>query len=176
MVEEVSSDSDKEVFQKAPILALDSLNKVQRAAQQHPGVLTNSAVIKMSEFLGTSVGASSSIERMRILPDPVVNTYLLTAFLQRYSEQMVGMRTVREMKTLAVCMDFLLTGHVLQALDVLTQRFKALELSVTQTWAHARHVELLPPQDVSVLSQAEVRLALQEERAERKTWAQRDRQ
>eukprot|EP00971_Amphidinium_carterae_P224016 4445180-Amphidinium_carterae.1 len=92
-VEEVSSDSIKEVFHKTPTLALDSLNQAQRAALQHPGLLTNSALVKMSEFLGTRIGASSSVEQHPILPDPIVNTYLLTAFLQRYNEQLVGMRT-----------------------------------------------------------------------------------
>eukprot|EP00971_Amphidinium_carterae_P255302 5068234-Amphidinium_carterae.1 len=35
---------------KAPILALESLNQVQRAAQQHPGLLTNSALVKCQSF------------------------------------------------------------------------------------------------------------------------------
>eukprot|EP00971_Amphidinium_carterae_P295975 5878690-Amphidinium_carterae.1 len=72
--------------------------------------------------------ATESVDRQPILPDPVVNAYLLTAFLQRHNEQLVGMITVHGMKTLAVCMDiFLLAGRVLPVLDVMTQRFKAFQ-------------------------------------------------
>ena len=65
---------------------------------------------------------------------PRVLTYLETVFNQRYGKDAVGLRTSREMRTIAESIDAL----VLRAGDLLIQRFKALETSVVDgTWSRA---------------------------------------
>ena len=77
----------------------------------------------------------------------------------------MGIRTARELKTIALTLDHLCSGKVLEGMDVLSQRFKALEIAtLQQKWDVARWVELLPPQDVSSSSRAELHQARSEER------------
>ena len=68
----------------------------------------------------------------------------------------VGLRTSREMRTIAESIDALMEGNVLRAGDLLIQRFKALETSVIDgTWSRARHHELIPEEGVGLASAGE---------------------
>ena len=54
------------------------------------------------------------------------------------------------MRTIAEAVDALLTGDVVRASDVLISRFSAVELATTsKQWNVAKHLELIPSQDVS---------------------------
>ena len=87
------------------------------------------------------------------------NRYLHTIFFQRFGRREVGLRTVRELETLAVALDQLVSGALPQACDTLVQRWKALECSVgEQGWSVARHMELIPSADVSLATESERRL------------------
>ena len=87
---------------------------------------------------------------------PRVLAYLETVFNQRYGKDAVGLRTSREMRTLAETIDALMEGDALRAGDLLIQRFKALETSVVDgTWSRARHHELIPEEGVALASAAE---------------------
>ena len=80
-----------------------------------------------------------------ISDQPRVLAYLETVFNQRYGKDAVGLRTSREMRTIAESIDALMEGDVLRAGDLLVQRFKALETSVIDgTWARARHGLSMP--------------------------------
>jgi len=117
----------------------------------------------MQRYLGSREGAASSEQSPRVL------NYLETVFNQRYSRDAVGLRTAREMRTLAEALDAMITGDSARAGDLLIQRFKALETSVMDgNWTMARHHELIPEEGVGLASDAErglaVRLELQRKR------------
>ena len=59
-------------------------------------------------------------------------------------------RNRKEMRTIAEAVDSMLMGDLARAADILISRFSAVELaSTTKHWNVARHLELIPPQDVS---------------------------
>ena len=97
-----------------------------------------------------------SREKAEISDQPRVLPYLETVFYQRCGKDAVGLRTSREMRTIAESIDALMEGDVLRAGDLLIQRFKALETSVIDgTWTRARHHELIPEEGVGLASAAE---------------------
>ena len=122
-------------------------------ARRHPGVLLDRALQEMQRYL-TPLGGAAGND-----PEPgKINQYLLSVFFQRHSQEAIGLRTCRELRTLAECLDALLAGNLPRVGDILIQRFKALETSVADGgWTIARHLELLP--------QAEVGLSTDRERA-----------
>ena len=68
-----------------------------------------------------------------------------TLFAQN-SAASVGMRNTREIQTVSWALDLLVMGELAQLGDVLMQRYKALEASVSDGgWHLARHYELIPP-------------------------------
>ena len=101
-----------------------------------------------------------------VLP-PVVQAYLSTVYLPTHPESQIGFRSAREMRTLAMSINLLLGGHVLHGLDVLLQRFKALELAAEQgIWSQARWLEVIPTSDVSSWSREDLRSAMREKELE----------
>ena len=58
-----------------------------------------------------------------IADQPRVLACLETVFNQRYGKDAVGLRTSREMRTIAESIDALMEGAVLRAGDLLIQRF-----------------------------------------------------
>ena len=66
----------------------------------------------------------------------VVQTYMSEVLMPSLSKDF-GMRSEREMRTLAMAMDLLLDGHLPEALDFLMCRFQALELSASQGWSQS---------------------------------------
>ena len=75
---------------------------------------------------------------------------------------------LRRMRTLATAIDHLAKGRTLRALDLLVQRMKAEEMAQEESaWSNAQWPELLPRTEVSMTSDAERRLAGQEEKKER---------
>ena len=67
-----------------------------------------------------------------------------------------GVRSHREMVTLAMTIDELLGGRIMHALDLLLQRFKAIEASFEEGgWQTARHLELIPGGGAGLLREDE---------------------
>ena len=131
-------------------------------ARRSPGQLLAEALTSMQRFLGTREGAMAS-ETPRVL------TYLETVFNQRFSRESVGIRTSREMRTIAEALDALIAGNGTRTGDLLIQRFKALEASVVEgSWATARHHELIPEDGVGIASIAEKTLTTRLEAERRK--------
>jgi hypothetical protein len=80
---------------------------------------------------------------------PIVTSYL-TAILQPALGKDFHARNRQEMRTIAEAVDALLIGDLARASDILISRFSAVELaSTSKHWNVARHLELIPPQDVS---------------------------
>ena len=58
----------------------------------------------------------------------------------------VGIRNQSELTTLAMAIDYMLEGDYVKTLDLLIQRFKAVEVSLGENgWHMAKHLELIPP-------------------------------
>ena len=145
---EENEDSLEQHFLAAPARACQDLN-IQ--ARRFPGRFLADALSTMQRFLGSRVGAGTTSEEL-----PRVLTYLETVFNQRYTKECVGIRTAREMRTLAEAIDSLLEGDNMRTADILIQRFKAVETSVSDgSWSLARHLELIPEEGVGLTSPAE---------------------
>jgi len=64
--------------------------------------------------------------------------------------QHMGVRTIREMRTLAEGLDAIIRGEPAKAGDILMQRFRAAEMAVSDGhWTLAQHLELIPETTVS---------------------------
>ena len=59
--------------------------------------------------------------------EPIVTAYLTLVLEVSREAERAGLRNLRELRTLAKCLDLLLSGQVAQAADALMQRFKAVE-------------------------------------------------
>ena len=78
-------------------------------------------------------------------------SYLTSVLLPSAAD--MTLRNNRELRTLAEILDLLALGRVLEAGDVVAQRFRAVELASAEgTWQLARHLELIPEARVSVTS------------------------
>ena len=86
------------------------------------------------------------------IPDPVL--------FNKYPPGDVPIRTMRELRTVAAVIDYVVNNDPLRALDVLVQRFKALELShEQQSWAQASQLELILSDQTSAVFRQEVKAA-----------------
>lgn len=97
------------------------------------------------EPLRRSSGDVESDENVRRL----VTMYFTTA-LQQNVRTGLSVRMAGEMRTLADARDWLLSGDVAEAGDILTQHFRALETAVADgSWDLARPFEVIPSSAVS---------------------------
>ncbi len=78
----------------------------------------------------------------------------------------MGRRGERELRTLSLAIDFLVSGEVARAADLLMQRFKAVELAAVSEagWQVAQHLELIPSSEVTATGEDELRSAARFER------------
>lgn len=108
-------------------------------ARRNPGLLLRSALEEIRGYLGSRGGVGSLTEAPKFL------AYLDTVLNQRGGKGGIGLRTSRELRTIAEGLDALLSGDQVRAADLLVQRFKALEASIIDgNWSVARHMELIP--------------------------------
>ena len=137
---------------------------VWRLAQKKPGQLTKVALNEMTRYLADRQEAGE-IELMgpkwrgqRVL------AYLNQIMFVTHPPAKIGIRTARELQTLAIALDHLLTGQLPQATDILIQRLKALESSLQEGgWHTAKHLEIIPPQVASLTREDERELAAKNE-------------
>ena len=145
------SSSDGSDFQKAPSKSTKSSQlKLLSYSRKYPGRLASRMLLKMSQATARGLeGASKS------KTPPVAMNHLLTV-LQPTLQSQLGMRTLREMKTLAQCLDWLAQGQVGRGADLLSQRIKALERATVEShWNSAQFLELLPPESSTLLERDE---------------------
>ena len=75
---------------------------------------------------------------------PVARGYMSQIFLGKYPESSIRLRNLREMRTLTTVLDLLASNQILQAMDIVSQRIKSVELFVTQGhWAQGSLLELV---------------------------------
>ena len=99
----------------------------------------------------------------------VVRAYLITNFFAARSEAAVGLRNARELKTISAIIEAILQGRILTALDIATQRLKAIEVSIEEgSWTNARWLELIPVESAGVYDRSDLREARREEEMDRR--------
>ena len=111
--------------------------------ERRPGLLANMTLQRYQEILNRSTGGEA-INVTEVTLPAVARAYLARVYFQRHHPSMLGVRTSREMQTLATLIDYLCQNDPLRALDVAIQRQKALELQYIQgNWIQAQQLELL---------------------------------
>ena len=113
-----------------------------KEAQRTPGKFVWSALKQMSDQMGSFGIDMDDPKSLRF------QQYLGVILKNRCSQAQMGIRNSRELETLSMVLDHLLSGRVVQALDTLTQRFRAIEhVLATGSWSSAAHLELLKPHE-----------------------------
>ena len=135
--------------------------RLLRAHQRTPGALAQQVLEDMTELLGQRTIA----EREPF--QPIATTFLLTVLFNLHHPREIGVRAERELRTLCMAIDCILRGEPEAGLDVLAQRVKAIERSVTdQGWQTARWLELIPTGSSLLVRRDEARAAIAESTAE----------
>ena len=140
-----SSGSEKD-FRVASSREVD----LMALSQRDPGCLLRSALREMKKYLA----ARGEANKEDLTTGRVVS-YLHQILMPQYPK--AGLRSQRELVTLATGLDMLLEGDLGRLGDLLVQRFKAIEasLSADGNWSVARHQELIPTQ-ASLSTKAEL--------------------
>ena len=152
-----SSSSESSHFQSAPARGGD----LWRIAQKKPGQLATRSLNEMIRFLaerseGGAEGPTWAGQK--------VLAYLNQVVLVNHPPSKIGPRSHRELVTLAMSVDEILSGNLKKALDLLLQRFKALETSLLDGgWHTARHLELIPAASASLTTENERHIAAKAE-------------
>ena len=153
-----SSTSDSAVFQSS--LARGG-NEVWKTHVKYPGQLTQTALLEMTKYLSDRTEVDQGEE---VWAHQKVVAYLNQIFLAAHPVSKIGLRTARELQTLATTLDLLLGGRLPEATDLLIQRFKALEASQADGgWATARHLELIPSSSAGLAREEEKAMAAKAE-------------
>ena len=99
---------------------------------------------------------------------PVVLSYLTSVLLPAASGQM-SLRSERELRSLAMAIDYLLTGETVKAADLLIRRFQEVETAHADgNWTMARHSEVLPEGRVASITAKQREQIIKTEAAEAK--------
>ena len=155
--------SSRSVFWGARLGAGDpGLSKLAEWADQNEGVLTARLLQRMADALGRD-GKRRSWD---ITSTPAVaNSYVLQVVQTTFSS--LGGRNQKELLTLAEALDRMASGDYVRAADVLSQRFKAIEMVLHDgEWSRASHVEILPQTGRPFLSRQEEALVARDIREE----------
>lgn len=133
-----------------------------RLTQRYPGCLGAQTIAGMKESLMTSSGTLHSVDRKSLPP-------LYTQYYRSELHSMVSPSMGQELLTISQTADLLLRGHPARAVDLLSQRFKALEQQARGAhWTVARQLELVSADSVGLSQGAEgaeaARLAREEAR------------
>ena len=138
------------------------LSKLAEWADQNEGVLTARLLQRMADALGRD-GKRRSWD---ITSTPAVaNSYVLQVIQTSFPS--LGGRNQRELLTLAEALDRMASGDYGRAADVLSQRFKAIEMALHDgEWSRASHVEILPQTGRPLLSRQEEALVARDIREE----------
>ena len=87
----------------------------------------------------------------------------LTTVVERNGKAL-GRRNETELHTIARCLDYLLEGCPLQAVDILMARFMSVEMAAVEgDWAVSQHLEIVPASQGGAASDAAKRAAVKEE-------------
>lgn len=137
-----SSSSGSDLFRSAALPK--GIERLRRVHQEKPGRIASLSLLRLQELLAMTQGRGTALESGQNPLPPVAVPYLTQVFLSRNPMGTVGMRNVREMRTIATVIDLAATNDPLRALDVLLQRLKALEVAhEQQSWNQASQLELV---------------------------------
>ena len=151
-------DSIGSLFRDPPSSSTSAL--ASEVARRHPGKFLFSGLVEMEKFLRSREGGGvkGDVLNNRVL------AYLNLVFLAAHPSRELGVRTTRELRTIAEAIDALLEGDLCRVGDLLMQRFKAIETATSDgTWAVAKHLELIPPMECSVSTEVELEAATKQE-------------
>jgi hypothetical protein len=138
-------------------------------ARSSPGALYRRTLITMAEHLQLR-RADADLRPLRSRFGVYLNTVMIPAATVAHP-----LRMLREMRTIAFALDCLSRGEVLEACDILTQRFKALETSHEDgSWERASLAEVVPEQR-GLLTQEERYRMSQQAAFERRLGSREDR-
>ena len=129
-------------------------NQIQQFAEDQPGELYNCAVRAVSKFVGRRGGAS-----MQGMTSNQWTTYLRGVLFAEHPPSSLPPEKVKEFKRLAKELDTLGDGGVKGLADIMSQRFKSLELELTGRPDLAEEIDLTGLDDVTLVSKAELRAA-----------------
>lgn len=156
-----SSSSDESSFRLSPARGGTEL---WRLAQKKPGQLTKVALDEMIRYLADKQELEGGDLVNPKWKGQRVLAYLNQIMFVTHPPVKMGLRTSRELQTLAIALDHLLTGQLPQATDILIQRLKALETSLQDGgWHTAKHLEIIPPQTASLTRDDEREMAARSE-------------
>ena len=139
-------------------------SSVKDTAKNYPGVLTSQTLEQMRQGLIQEIGMEDTSGKVA----PVCIAY----FRQSLMRKATGPSS-RELLTLCTALDHLIRGRAAAACDVMVQRIKSIEQSLTGThWSVATRQELLPQENMTLSTEAEVKAARKESYQDSKTrWA-----
>ena len=130
-----TSSSSGELFHSAALPR--GLERLRRVHQKKPGRLASLTLQRMRELVQQAQGRGTAEMEEDQLPATATG-YLSNVFLVTHPPATVNLRTLKGLRTVAAVIDLLCHNDPLRGLDVLTQRFKALELAhKQQSWTQA---------------------------------------
>ena len=142
------SGSPRRLFHKGLSLTAPTLRDF---ADQKPGELLKSGLREMQKYLKDQGGADQ-IDWV----NGHVLAYINQVLFANVSQEKMGVRNAREIRTLAEAIDCLLRGQLARLGDLLMQRLKAVESAVLEgAWTMAKHQELIPDIGASLSNPAE---------------------
>ena len=134
--------------------------KLHRVAKDKPGRLSSKKLQEMSDVVGDH---GTERDWKKYETPAAARAYYLRVLKPELGSQAV--RAGREMKTLCYALDQLALGRPAQASDILVQRLKAVHASVQDGhWNRADFYELVPSDQISMVSLAEQDMANQDRR------------
>ena len=138
-------------------------------ADQKPGRLAARLLQKMA-LLSSRTGTpmSSVLAANRNKTPPAAVQYYLTVLYPQHKEKM-NLRLQRELRTLSQSLDYLSLGDIERCADLISQRLKALEMTIhDQNWSRAQFLELIPLESAGLADTEEQRMATKEQVLEAK--------
>lgn len=157
-----SSTSEEEELAETGEGLFAEKKRALRLTQRYPGCLGAQTIAGMKELLMTNSGTLHSLDRKSLPP-------LYTQYYRTELHALVSPSMGQELLTISQTADLLLRGHPTKAVDLLSQRFKALEQQARGAhWTVARQLELVSADAVGLSQGAEgaeaARLAREEAR------------
>ena len=159
-----SSSTSESLFRLAALP--QGVDRPHRLHQERPGALANLTLKRFQELLNRSNGGGAASQEQEM--PPVARAYLNQLYLIRHGEGAIGIRNVRELRTLSAIVDLVASNDPLRALDIAIQRMKPIEVFVEQgQWSQASLLELvLPESEQRAWFRQELKAAHQEHKAE----------
>ena len=135
--------------------------RVRQVARKHAGSLEASTTVSFARQIrhAQATGELEAAASVRRLAVSYLNRALLDQAGPRFPAE-------RELRTLAEAFDALMSGQIMTAMDIIGQRFRAIEASILEEggWSVARHLDVVPETRVDYTGE-EIKLP------EVKTWA-----